>query len=83
MINLAIVELFRIHLHVFVTSFKHRNDIAPSNIMTDVILQWHLTSASVQFPHAFKIVTLLFHITQFLAKAIYRLCVLEFICTLI
>ena len=33
--------------------------------MTDVILQWQLTLASIPFPYAFKTVTLLFHITQF------------------
>ena len=33
--------------------------------MTDVILQWQMTSASVHFPHTFKTVTLFFHLTQF------------------
>ena len=46
-------------------SFKHRNDVTLSKAMTDIILQWQLISASAHFPHAFKSVTLLFHITQF------------------
>ena len=38
--------------------------------LTDVILQWQWTSASMHFPHAFKTVTLLFDITRFIALAI-------------
>ena len=63
--NPAIVGLFCIHLHVFVTFFKSQNDVTLSNTMTYLILQWQLTSASVRFPQAFNTVTLLFHITQF------------------
>ena len=33
--------------------------------MTEVILQWQLTSTSMRFPRVFKTVTLLFQITQF------------------
>ena len=33
--------------------------------MTDVILQWTLTSASARVPRAFKTATLLFHNTIF------------------
>ena len=43
----------------------HQNDVTPSNAMTDIILQGQLMSASACFPRAFKVVTLLFHITQF------------------
>ena len=64
LINPAIVGLFHIHLHVFVTSFKRQNNVTPSNAMTDVILQWKFTSASMRFPPAFKNVTL-FDITCF------------------
>ena len=60
-----IVGLFFICLHVFVTSFKRQNNVTTSNAMTYVILQGQLTSASACFPHAFKVVTLLLHITQF------------------
>ena len=52
-------------LHVFATSLKRQNNVRRSNAITDVILQWQLTSASVRFPHAFKYMTLLFHITCF------------------
>ena len=34
--NPSIVGLFRICLHVIVTSFKRHNDVTPSNTMTDV-----------------------------------------------
>ena len=40
--------------------------------MADVILQWQLASTRARFPHALKTVTLLFHITQFLALAIMQ-----------
>ena len=33
--------------------------------MTDVILQWPMTSVSARFPRAFKIATLSFHNTFF------------------
>ena len=70
--NPAIVGLFHIlvHLHVFVTSFKRQNDVTPSNAMTDVILQWKFTSASMRFPPAFKTVTLFDFTCFFLALAI-------------
>ena len=59
----AIVGLFRIHLHVFLMSFKRQNGVTPSHDMTDIILELQLTSASAHFPRTFKTVTLLFHIT--------------------
>ena len=45
--NTAIVCLLCILLHVFVMSFKHQNNVTRSNAMTDIILQWQLTSASM------------------------------------
>ena len=39
-----IPRLRRIHLHVIVTSFKHKNDATPSNAMNDVIFQWRQLS---------------------------------------
>ena len=53
------VELFRIRLHVFVTSFKCEKKMSHR----DAILQRQLTSASARFPRAFKPVTLMFHIS--------------------
>ena len=73
--NPAIVGQFRIHLHVFDTSFKRQNDVTPSNAITDIILQWQMTSASACFPHTFKTVTSLFHEHDFLAMAIQAMCV--------
>ena len=43
------VLLFCKRLHVFVTSFKHQNDVTPSNATTDVIFQWQMTSAGARF----------------------------------
>ena len=63
--NPAIVGLFLICLHVFVMSRRRQNNVTMSSTMTDVILQLQLISASAHFPHTFKSVTLLFHITQF------------------
>ena len=40
---------------MFVTSFKPQNNVTLSNTITDVILQWHLTSASEEFLGAFKL----------------------------
>ena len=59
-----IVGLCCIRLNVFVTSFQHKNDVTASNAMTDVILQYQMTSASEHFPHAFKTVNycLIYHV---------------------
>ena len=46
--------------------------------MADMILQWQLISASPRFPHVFKTVTLLFHITHVFSIG-YRRAVLELI----
>ena len=51
------------------------NVFQASNAMTDIILQWQLTSAFPCFPSAFKIVTLLFDITCYLALTILGMCV--------
>ena len=39
-----ILRLRRICLHAFVTSFKRKNDVAPSNAMNDVIFHWRQLS---------------------------------------
>ena len=46
----------RIRLHVFVTSFKRKNDVTPSNAIHDVIFRLQMTSAITHFPRAFKAV---------------------------
>ena len=61
---LALVGLCRIPLHEYVSSFKRKNDVTPSNNTTDVILQLQLSSASVHFPHAFKTVPISFDIAR-------------------
>ena len=44
------LRLRRIRLRVFVTSFKRKNDVTPSNGMNDVICQQQMTSAGTYFP---------------------------------
>ena len=65
-----ILRLRRIRLHVFVTSFKRKYDVTPSNVMNDVIFQQQMTSASTYFPRDFKTVNycLIYH--TFLALAL-------------
>ena len=64
------LRLRHIRLRVFVSSFKRKNDVTPSNAMNDVIFQQQMTSASTHFPCAFKTVNycLIYH--TFLALAI-------------
>ena len=59
--------LTKLCIHVFVQSFKCQNDVTLSNVMTDFILQWQVTSASMCFPCTFKTVTMLFVTTQCLS----------------
>ena len=67
---LPILRLRHICLHVFVMSFKRKNDITPSNVMNDVIFQKQMTSASTYFPRDLKTVNycLIYH--TFLALAL-------------
>ena len=58
-----IFGLCRICLHVIVMSFKRKNDVKPSNAMTDIILQLQMTSASAHFQNC----ELLFDISRFLS----------------
>ena len=51
--------------HVFVTSFKGQNNFTPSNTITDVTFDHFSGVNDVQAVHAFRTVTLLFHITRF------------------
>ena len=44
-------------------SFKRKNDVKPSNAMTDIILQLQMTSASAHFQNC----ELLFDISRFLS----------------
>ena len=57
--------LFRKRLHVFVTSFKRQNDATPSDAITDVTFDNFSVVNDVKAVHAFRTVTMLFHITRF------------------
>ena len=68
----------RIHLHVFITSFKRKNDVTSSNAMNDVIFQLQMTSAITHFPCAFNVVNycLIYHIVLTLALQARRVRIL-------